>query len=156
MNKLIKGISLIVAFSSILLLNGCEQNQAHVPGWLEGQWETGDSVGLTAESWDMINDQFMTGEGLFIMPEGFTIIEELAIFVRDGELYYAAVVPNQNEGREVIFIATYSSSDSLVFENPTHDFPKKVIYNKKDHDTIEVHVSGGDDSKVNIITLKKI
>lgn len=156
MNKITTGFSIIAFLSIMFIITSCDQKQAKIPYWLEGQWETGDSVGFTAESWEKINDQFMTGEGLFITPEGKTVIELLSLFIRDNVLFYAAMLPNQNNGEEILFIETQNDIDSLVFENPLHDFPKKIIYYKKDENFIEVSIYGDDEERVNIIELKRI
>ena len=140
----------------IFSISACEQKQAKLPEWLEGQWETGDTLGFIAESWEIINDQYMAGEGLFVAEDGSNIIEVLNIFVKDGVLFYAAMVPNQNSGEEILFIETFYQNDSLVFENPAHDYPKKITYCKKQADLIEVYISGGDDEEINMFSLKKI
>ncbi len=156
MNKITKRISFIAFLGLILILTSCDQKQAKLPPWLEGQWETGDSVGFTTESWEKINDQFMTGEGLFITPDGKTVIELLHIFIREDVLFYAAMLPDQNNGEEILFILTNNNPDSLVFENPKHNYPKKIIYYKKTDDFIEVSIHGNEEDKVKTILLKKI
>ena len=156
MNKITKRISFIAFWGLILILTSCDQKQAKLPPWLEGQWETGDSVGFTTESWEKINDQFMTGEGLFITPDGKTVIELLHIFIREDVLFYAAMLPDQNNGEEILFIHTNNNPDSLVFENPKHNYPKKIVYYKKTDDFIEVSIYGNEEDRVKTILLKKI
>ena len=92
MIKIITRISFIALLGLMFIITSCDQKQAKLPDWLEGQWETGDSVGFTTESWEKINDQFMTGEGLFITPDGKTVIELLHIFIREDVLFYAAML----------------------------------------------------------------
>ena len=156
MIKIITRISLIALLGLMFIITSCDQKQAKLPDWLEGQWETGDSVGFTAESWEIINDQFMTGEGLFISSEDKMVIEVLNIFIRDNMLFYAAMLPNQNNGEEILFVDTHNNADSLVFENPLHDFPKKIIYSRKDHNSIEVSIYGDEEDRVNTFDLKRI
>jgi hypothetical protein len=155
MNKTLKRIAIIVLGGLTFFITSCEQQQAKLPDWLEGQWETGDSIGFTTESWEKINSQFMTGEGLFILPDNQTVVEVLNIFIRDGLLFYTAMLPNQNNGEEIMFIDSQNNPDSLVFENPLHDYPKKIIYYKKSNDIIEVSIFGEEKEGANKIILKR-
>jgi hypothetical protein len=156
MNKLFKILVILLGVGILFFSGSCDQRQAKLPDWLEGQWETGDTLGFIAESWEIINDQYMAGEGLFITADGGNVIEVLNIFIRDGVLFYAAMIPNQNSGEEILFIDTKNNNDSLVFENTSHNYPKKITYYKKTSDLIEVRVSGGEDGDINAFTLKKI
>lgn len=155
MKRNINNIGMVPLTAIMLMLASCEPKQAILPSWLEGTWETGDSLGLVTESWEKISNEYMTGEGLFVSKSGKTIIEILNIFIRDGVLFYTAMLPNQNNGEEIMFIDTGNKPDSLVFENPTHDYPKKIVYHKKQSGMIEVFIFGSKDEQVNIITLKK-
>jgi hypothetical protein len=155
MNKTLKRIAIIVLGGLTFFITSCEQKQAQLPDWLEGQWVTGDSIGFTTESWEKINSQFMTGEGLFILPDNQTVVEVLNIFTRDGLLFYTAMLPNQNNGEEIMFIDSQNNPDSLVFENPLHNYPKKIIYYKKSNDIIEVSIFGEEKEGANKIILKR-
>ena len=137
------------------ILSSCDQQSASLPSWMEGTWETGDTIGFTVEKWEVINNEFMSGEGLFIMKDGTTIVEVLSIFIRDGVLFYTAMLPNQNNGEEIMFIDTKKNPDSLVFENPSHDFPKKIVYHKHSPVSINVYIYG-DDNNPDKISLKKV
>lgn len=155
MDKLFKNITAILLLTAIFMITACDQKQVKLPVWLEGNWATGDTLGLSAEAWEVINDQYMSGEGLFILKDNSTVIELLNIFIKDGALFYTAIVPNQNNGEEIMFIDTHNYADSLVFENPLHDYPKKIIYYKKDINTVAVYIYGdGDDYQK--ITLRKV
>jgi hypothetical protein len=124
--------------------------------WLEGTWASGDSIGFSGEAWTKANSKLLLGEGLFNMPDNSIMIEELSIHISGDKMYYSAIVPDQNEGREVSFMATYIGADSLVFENPEHDYPKKIIYSLNHEKQLEVHIIGEDDAEANILTLSKI
>jgi len=156
MNKLIRNISIYLLLAALIVLTACDQKEAILPVWLEGNWTTGDTLGLSAEAWEKINDEYMTGEGLFIMKDNSSVIELLTIFIKDGALYYAALVPNQNGGEEIIFIDTMNHPDSLVFENALHDYPKKIIYHKEEAGTVAVYIYGANEDDFQKITLQKV
>lgn len=143
-------------FLAGMIFMSCNRNSASLPYWLEGQWATGDTLGLSAESWEVIDNGFMEGEGLFIVKDGRSIIEVLSIFIQDGKLFYAAMVPNQNNGEEIIFVDTQLNPDSLVFENPLHDYPQKIIYHHKSADLLHVYVLGNKEDDPKRIILNKV
>lgn len=139
----------------LVALMACSRQQASLPVWLEGSWATGDTLGLVTESWEVINNTFMTGEGLLVNKEKKSVTEMLNIFIKDGMLVYTALLPDQNNGEEIIFINSSFDPDSLVFENPSHDYPKKIIYHHRESEKIDVYLHGSRHEKVKHIPLKK-
>jgi hypothetical protein len=55
-----------------------------------------------------------------------------------GGLEYVAKPSGQ---AETIFTATRVSATEVIFENPAHDFPKRVMY-KRDGDTLVAAIDG--------------
>lgn len=110
--------------------------------WLEGTWSENSQTGFR-ESWQWQNDQLITGFG-FTTEDGDTLAsEKLQIFVKDTNIFYQAVVFGQNQDQGVRFKLTYKSADSLVFQNPGHDFPKYIIYSKLSDEVMHVYVRDG-------------
>ena len=68
-------------------------------------------------------------------------IEHLAILKTDSGTYYAANTPDQNGGATVHFKLIHQE-DSLVFSNPAHDFPQRIVYARGTADDWNVSVSG--------------
>ncbi|TWV90755.1 hypothetical protein [Chitinophaga pinensis] len=70
-------------------------------------------------------------EGLFLYFKRWTmkVAEYLDLSSRNNLLTYTATVVRQNGGKSVSFKQT-KIGDELVFENPTHDFPKKLVYKR--------------------------
>lgn len=156
MNRKAKFSGFLIVSLFAIILNACNMRGPQLPTWLEGTWATNDTIGLVAESWEKINNDFMSGEGLFVTTEDKTVIEILSIFIQDGNLYYAALLPDQNEGAEIIFMATHMNPDSLVFENPKHDYPKKIIYHKLDTGSVEVSIYGNAMQADKVLLLMKV
>ena len=150
---IIRILSILAPITVVLM--ACSHQQASLPGWLEGNWITGDTTGLVTESWEVISDTYMTGEGLLVNKEKKSVTEMLNIFIKDGMLVYTALLPDQNNGEEVIFINSSFDPDSLVFENPSHDYPKKIIYHHRAIGEIDVYLHGSRNEKVKHISLKK-
>jgi hypothetical protein len=147
---------LVVSGFLMTIFSACIKSGPQLPEWLEGTWTTGDSIGLTAETWEKINDQYISGEGLFTTSDGKFIVEMLNIFIQEGTLVYTALVPGENTGQEIIFIDTNLNPDSLVFKNPKHNYPKKIIYFRENPEKINVYLFGSNEKPDKIITLNKV
>lgn len=99
---------------------------------LMGAWT--DSVSepgaLVHEIWRRTDDAFCSGLG-FVMVENDTVfIEHIWLAPDDstGAVSYNVRVPSQNDGGTVRFALTACAGDSMVFENPAHDFPQRIVY----------------------------
>lgn len=71
-----------------------------------------------------------------------TISEYLEIREINKKIRYKATVLNQNQGKEICFKLTKTDS-TFCFENPKHDFPKKIIYKKLNDKEIFVRLTDG-------------
>lgn len=154
MNNLKRFTGMFIILASLSMLS-CNRQAVYLPSWLEGTWVTEDTLGLVAESWEVINNEYMSGEGLFVNRERQTVIEVLNIFIQDNALVYTAMLPNQNNGEEIVFVDRKNYPDSLIFENPAHDYPKKIIYHKIDRNRVDVYIQGSKVDKPNTIRLRR-
>lgn len=68
------------------------------------------------------------------------VSEYLEIKKHDNHIVYTASVVNQNQGKAIDFKLTKTDS-TFTFENPNHDFPKKIVYQKLSDTEIFVQVS---------------
>ncbi len=109
--------------------------------WLLGDWITSGGAPFTAESWVKVSDYTFEGSGKIRKADDpeFKVIETLRIVNLSGQIYYIAKV-NHNPD-PTFFLLTEISDSSAVFENPEHDFPKKIEYLLKDKDHLQVEVS---------------
>jgi len=96
------------------------------------------------ETWSIDDHGNLYGEGFKWVNDEKVLLETLAIIKKDGELVYQATVPDQNEGRTIDFVSNKSTANSLSFENPTHDFPTQIVYQKVNENRLFVEVSGQD------------
>lgn len=96
--------------------------------WIAGSWQTENAEYRTEEIWtDAIGNQ-MIGMGRTIQSGKTVFFEYLRIEQRENGIFYIAH-PKASPGVE--FKLTSLTKDEVVFENPVHDFPKRVIYQKK-------------------------
>lgn len=96
--------------------------------WLTGKWEGIQGIGLYHEEWEKISDGFK-GRAYFIKKGEILNSESLVIYSRDSEIYYEADVSHNPQ--PVSFKMTFLDNDKVIFENPNHDFPQKITYEKK-------------------------
>jgi hypothetical protein len=122
-------------------------------GWIEGQWISEDAA--YREEWRR-SDQTFVGRGLTITNNDTVFNEKLTISRNQGTLTYWALIPGQNNDQPVGFELTGATTDSLVFENPEHDFPNRISYVKKGEDELFVRVEENSGEKGFNINLQRI
>jgi uncharacterized protein YciI len=124
----------------ILLLAGTAAAQQGFPDFLQGTWKMENRE--IYERWDRLNEHAMKGFTYELKNKQMAISEYLDISGSENEITYTATVPGQNQGNSIRF--KLIRSDSLfIFENPVHDFPKKIVYKKLSDTEIFVQVSDG-------------
>jgi hypothetical protein len=107
--------------------------------WLIGCWEARRATGVVQEAWlspfggVMQNVGRTTRNGQFLEGE-MVLLRALA-----DTLIYEAAPTGQARTR---FRSTTISDTVLVFENPAHDFPKKVGYRAEGADSLHAWIEG--------------
>ena len=101
---------------------------AVLPSWISGWW-AGDIDGVRMEEiWTTPANGLMVGMHRDVLPGGKAAFEFLRIEEKGGKVVYRSM-PG---GRPVTDFPLKSATDSkIVFENPTHDFPQRIIYFRK-------------------------
>lgn len=144
-----KGIQFVLIIFMLYNLSGCnlqDKSQKIVDfkqtEWIVGNWENKTSNGKSIESWQNLNDSTLVGKSMLIKDKDSILLENILIIQRNKELYYIPSVVNQNEGKPIEFKLTQALNNMLIFENPAHDFPQKIVYKKISGDSIVAEVSG--------------
>ncbi len=109
--------------------------------WLLGRWENDSRAGKMVEEWATFNDSTLIGFGLFIVGQDTVFSEDMQLVQRGDSLSFSAKAYGQNDDKPVKFDMTSSAENEMTFENPAHDFPKKIIY-KHVKDSLIAEVSG--------------
>ncbi len=71
--------------------------------------------------------------------------EYLRIEQRADGIYYVAHPKARCPGTD--FKLTRASATEAIFENPQHDFPKRIIYRKTGDDALTASIDGGEGTK---------
>lgn len=144
MNGATPGLGLGVALLFGLSLTGASHGVEPANGidrvaWLEGVWTSEEGGAVTEERWGPPAGGSMLATSRTVAGGKMVFFEFLRIEEKDGGLVYLA----QPKGRAPAtpFTATRVTESEAVFENPDHDFPKRIAY-RLDGDELRVEVSG--------------
>ncbi|MBK8982323.1 MAG: hypothetical protein IPM38_08390 [Ignavibacteria bacterium] len=124
--------------------------------WLIGQWEGIQGNGIYHEEWSADGENKLTGKAYFISKGELSNPEKLSIVCgEDGVCYIADVSHNTGP---VSFRMTKSNDTLFVFENPEHDFPQKITYEKISENELTAIIEGDSKGRSKKISfhLKKI
>ena len=108
-------------------------------GWMAGCWEQSAGARLIEEQWMRPRAGLMLGVSRTVVGDSLREYEQVALFQRGGHLIYAAT-PARQAPAEFTSIAV--SDSAVTFENPTHDFPQRVIYRRRGADSLIARVEG--------------
>jgi hypothetical protein len=111
---------------------------------LAGKWEDVDSENKFYEEWTVVGDSMLIGKGYVMVSADTVFIENLRILKeKEGTFYQVNLSSNQSEKPEVVkFKMTSSGETDIVFENPQHDFPKKITYRMISNTEMRVFLNG--------------
>lgn len=110
--------------------------------WFLGRWENNSAEGNLSETWKKLNDSTFFCETYFVVKNDTVFAEHVSLEERNGKLSYVARVPNQNDEKPVSFELTENSAGKLIFENPKHDYPSKIIYDQVGTDSLVAEIRG--------------
>jgi uncharacterized protein YciI len=124
----------------IVVMNYIAFAQCDFPYFLSGTWKIENKE--MYEHWDSLGINAMRGFSYKMMNGQQEITEYLDINRLEDGTFYSASVLNQNQGKGIDFRLTKTDS-AFVFENPDHDFPKKIVYQRLSDSQVFVQVSDG-------------
>jgi len=112
--------------------------------WLLGIWHFDEETSPMYEMWKRTSEKTFEGVAYNLEQKGMDEkeVEALRILKIGEYVYYLAKLP-QNEF-PTIFRATKIDKKKVVFENPFHDFPRKITYLKSDSERMKAILEGFD------------
>ena len=140
MKKTILSLLIILSFASCQ--KSKEVSKIVAANWLLGNWENKSADGNLLETWKKVNDSVYDGESYFIKGKDTLHFEKIQMKQKGEALFYIATVKGQNNDKPVTFIHNDTIEKQLVFENPKHDFPQKIVYSRITKDSIIIQISG--------------
>jgi hypothetical protein len=107
--------------------------------WMAGCWERRANNLVVTEQWSFPRAKMMFGAGQTTRGDSTIEYEHTRIFERDGRLVYSAQPSGQNPAE---FVADSAGGFSVIFSNPAHDFPQRVIYRRLSPDSLLGRIEG--------------
>lgn len=108
-------------------------------GWMSGCWEARSTRRLVEEQWMVPRGGLTLGMSRTVRGDTLVEYEVLRMEEHGDSLFYIANPVRQSQA---MFLATSSTDSSAVFENPNHDFPKKISYLLVGSDSLIARVEG--------------
>jgi hypothetical protein len=112
--------------------------------WIQGCWETSSPQRTIEEQWMAPLGGSMIGMGRTV--RGGALVEyELVVIREQGDrLAYEAHPSGQPSA---VFLSRTITDSMVLFENPEHDFPQTIGYQRKDSESLLAWIEGTDKGK---------
>ncbi len=108
--------------------------------WITGGWGAVVKGRNVEEYWTEPASNAMLGMGRTLANGRMVAFEFLRIETRPAGIFYVAQPMGQPP---TDFRLTSWDGHTAIFENPEHDFPKRLLYTRKDDGSIDIRVDGG-------------
>lgn len=141
---------LLLGSAGLLLFSGWVnhlQNRVEEAAWLLGTWESKTPRGSIYETWNRTSTDAFAGKSYMVKNKDTMVFETIVLKEEQNGLVYEPAVKNQNKGQAVFFRSTEVSGSKLVFENPQHDFPQVISYQRIGKDSLVAEISGNKNGK---------
>jgi hypothetical protein len=142
-------VFLVLICSSVLLvLVSCQnksENKYEQLGkmdWLTATWENKMPEGTLKEIWVKENDSTFSARSFFIKEEDTLHNETILLSQKNDVITYSAKIIGENNDKFIDFKLTTTNENSYTFENPSHDYPQKIMYKKVDNNNLVATISG--------------
>ena len=123
--------------------------------WISGAWQSEPGGKRQIEEhWTTVAGQSMLGMSRTVAGDKTVEFEYLRIEQRADGIYYVAHPKARYPGTD--FKLTRASATEAVFENPQHDFPKRVIYRKSGTDELTATIDGGEGTKATTFAYRRL
>jgi hypothetical protein len=152
---MISGKQFVQVLATIVVTLGAAGGHAQTPGeanvkgapatiadlsWLSGSWTGTAGASTIEEHWTAPGGGSMLAVARTIREGRLRAFEFLRIAEANGTLLYLAM-PN-GRSPATPFTLTKIDPTGATFENPAHDFPKKIRYTLASDGTLEAEISG--------------
>jgi hypothetical protein len=137
------GVLVFVLLMFLALPLAAAENSLDGLAWISGTWEGTHGNVRQEEHWTNPAGGLILGLHRDLFEGGRSFFEFLRIEQRDDEIYYIAM-PRGRSATEFRLIQL--EDGHVVFENPEHDFPQRIVYSRKG-DTLSARIEGEQDGE---------
>jgi len=136
-------ITLLLFVSATVARTAPAQGHIGDLAWLAGDWQTAPTGARRVdEHWTAPSGGAMLGMSRTVKGDAMVAFEYLRIVERADGMFYVAHPNARAPGTD--FRLTSLTATRVVFENPQHDFPKRIIYEKKGEHGLSAVVDAGE------------
>jgi hypothetical protein len=131
-----------IAIAPAAMAQGTQQSPIARLGWFAGCWQQVNRARGTVvdEQWMAPHGGTMLGMSRTIRGDSALVeFEHLQVLQRNGRAVYHAEPSGQTP---TDFEAASVSDTVVVFENPKHDFPQRIIYRRRGADSLLARIEG--------------
>jgi hypothetical protein len=107
--------------------------------FMQGCWQMQRNTRVVDEHWSAPRAGTMFGFSRTVVADSVREHEFIRIYTRGDKLVYAAQ-PSRQAPAE--FESTTLNDNEVVFANPQHDFPQRIIYRRLGNDSLIARVEG--------------
>jgi hypothetical protein len=108
-------------------------------GWLAGCWESRSANSVVEEQWSSASGGMLHGFSRTLRRDSIVEYEFVRIYNAGDTLVYDAQPSRQPRAE---FRATGPFEPAVVFANPAHDFPQRIIYRRVGTDSLVARIEG--------------
>jgi hypothetical protein len=119
--------------------------------WLSGCWEASSATRTTEEHWMAPRGRSMLGMSRTVRGDSVVDYELVVLREHGNQIAYEAHPSGQ---RAAVFTSRAFGDSSAVFENPDHDFPQRVGYQRRGPDSLLAWVEGSADGRARRIDFR--
>jgi len=146
-------LTALVLVSNLISCSGPQAEKVSTPAikifpeiekvnWLVGSWHNTSPEVSSTEIWEKKNDSTLAGTSFVIVGKDTVSYETICLEQNGTALFYIPTVKEQNGAQAIKFTLTSLTTNKMIFENPKHDFPTKITYNKISNDSMSAEISG--------------
>jgi hypothetical protein len=107
--------------------------------WLAGCWERRGPDRITLEMWMAPEAGLMMGASRTVVGGRVREFEQLRLEARGDTIIYTALPSRQ---QATAFRSTQVTDSGFVVENPSHDFPQRILYQRRGADSLVARIEG--------------
>ena len=135
------------ALLSGLFQYSCKQNEITPKemsleniSWLLGEWQINENKHF--ERWQLVQNSYLAAVNYRIV-DGEVVAGETIKLKKEGEQWqYVPTIMEGENSVSTVFVKTNMATDTLVFENRGHDFPKKIVYINLGNERMLAYIEG--------------
>lgn len=133
-------LSVLIAMSLGTLSSASQKSEIDRLEWISGCWALDDGKERTEEIWMKPAGQSMIGMSRTVKGGKTVFTEHIQIREANGAIAY--IVALGMGAKPTVFRLLRSSDNEVVFENPEHDFPQRIIYRRESADALFARIEG--------------